>query len=126
MREKWFNIMYDFFYLQEGYCHEIAGETNFKASCSVSLLRKGEFSILIDTGSPWDVKHIMEKLHDIPNQCDIIDIVVCTHGHVDHIGGIAYFPNSTIAVGADMAKLGNIYLSDYSIKERDYQVILKI
>ena len=50
------------------------------------LLEGGHRSLLIDTGTgTFDVKALCAKLTDKPLT------VACTHGHVDHVGGIGYF-----------------------------------
>ena len=50
------------------------------------LLEGAHKALLIDTGTgTFDVKALCEKLTSKPL------MVACTHGHVDHVGGIGYF-----------------------------------
>ena len=44
-----------------------------------------------------------------------IEIVVATHGHVDHIGNLNMFPNSQMIVGFDIYKHGT-YIDNNLIK----------
>ena len=114
--------MFDFRLLQEGYCIETANQMNvFRASCSVSLLTKHEMTILIDTGSPWDANHILKSLHEINLHPNDINYVVCTHGHLDHVGLLSHFTNSKIILGADMGMATNCYSDDYSVKTTDFK-----
>lgn len=50
------------------------------------LLEGGHKALLIDTGTgSFDIAALCRKLTDKPL------MVACTHGHVDHVGGIGYF-----------------------------------
>ena len=50
------------------------------------LLEGGHKALLIDTGTgTFDIAALCRKLTDKPL------MVACTHGHVDHVGGIGYF-----------------------------------
>lgn len=89
--------------VQSGY------STDDKADCSVTLVKSPEIGwILVDTSSPC----FKAKLVDALKQQDVsppdINIVVGTHGHVDHIGNLNLFPNAKFIVGFDICK-SNVY-----------------
>lgn len=53
---------------------------------SMFLLEGSAKALLIDTGTgTFDIKALCEQLTDKPL------MVACTHGHVDHVGGIGFF-----------------------------------
>ncbi|VUZ43853.1 unnamed protein product [Hymenolepis diminuta] len=77
----------------------------FFAACTITLIC-GQFNILFDPGSPWDGKLIKSILaeHNLNNED--INYIICSHGHVDHVGNLHDFPNATIIVGTDILKNG--------------------
>ncbi|XP_063719907.1 metallo-beta-lactamase domain-containing protein 1-like [Symsagittifera roscoffensis] len=79
-------------------------------------------TILIDTGSPWDANHILKSLNEINFHPNDINYVVCTHGHLDHVGLLSHFTNSKIILGADMGMATNCYSDDYSVKTTDFKI----
>ena len=51
-----------------------------------SYLLRGDGCILVDAGTPGQTKTFLRQLEKTGIQPDEIDLVVCTHGHMDHIG----------------------------------------
>jgi len=67
-----------------------------KFSSYVYLIKLKNKNILVDTGSPLvleELKNDLKKLNLLPED---IDIILLTHNHWDHAGGIILFPNSEI------------------------------
>lgn len=55
------------------------------------LLMSGDTKVLVDSGDPGMGKHLMERLDYY--QVDSLDLVIATHPHSDHIGGLDYVLN---------------------------------
>jgi len=51
-----------------------------------SYLLKGDGCVLVDAGTPGQTKTFLRQLGKFRVQPEEIDLVVCTHGHMDHIG----------------------------------------
>jgi len=64
-------------------------------SC-VYLVKLKEKNILIDTGSPQNIEELKNDLKELNLTPRDIDIVILTHNHWDHTGGIISFLNSKI------------------------------
>ncbi len=71
-----------------------SGNTILEASSTVSLVVSAEKRMIVDTGSPTDLKLLREALRAASVRPDEVDIVVNTHLHMDHIGGNSLFPNA--------------------------------
>ncbi len=77
------------------------------------LVRSGERLVLIDAGvgplhdEMFDGGHLLDTLADVGVGTGDIDLVVCSHLHLDHCGWLIdrnaqpVFPTATLAVGAD-------------------------
>jgi glyoxylase-like metal-dependent hydrolase (beta-lactamase superfamily II) len=110
--------------LMEGYSYEDKDGT-FRAN-GTSTLITGPKRIIVDTGSPHDKDKIMKRLQDHGLAPSDIDYVICTHGHVDHVGNLNLFPDAKFIVGHDIMdgdsyaehdfKGGNIYKIDENIE----------
>ena len=62
-----------------------------------TLIQYGSYDILVDSGSEADAKHVKEVLTNKVSD-RIIDLLVVTHPHGDHIGGIINNALSTFSV----------------------------
>ena len=62
-------------------------EMNYLYGDSI-LLKKGDFEVLIDAGQPADGPYVKAFLEEKVTD-KRIDMLVTTHGHADHIGGMA-------------------------------------
>ena len=60
-------------------------------------------NILWETGGNWESDNIKTRLKDLEVNINDIDLVLCSHGHSDHIGCLSLFPNSFISVGHDIS-----------------------
>ena len=102
--------LYKVIVLQEGYSF-VDKEQRYRANGSVTLVYGSKHKILVDTGSPWDGSKILTKLKQYGVQADEIDTVVCTHGHIDHVGNLNLFQSAKQIVSHDTAVKPDIYES---------------
>jgi glyoxylase-like metal-dependent hydrolase (beta-lactamase superfamily II) len=90
-----------------------SGNTILEASSTVSLVVSAEKRIIVDTGSPTDLKLLREALRAASVRPSDVDIVVNTHLHMDHIGGNSLFPNARFyAHRLENPPLGTIRVSE--------------
>ncbi|XP_060710620.1 metallo-beta-lactamase domain-containing protein 1 [Hemiscyllium ocellatum] len=100
---------YSVFVLKEGYAYT-DGDGNTRADGTITLL-KGCQVVLVDTGNPWDRDHLLQSLGTHGLEPEDVSLVVCTHGHSDHVGNLNLFPEATIVVSHDVCRRGDVYLS---------------
>ncbi len=60
----------------------------------VYLIKLKDKNILIDTGSPENIVELENDLKKLNLSAEDINIVILTHNHWDHIGGITLFLNA--------------------------------
>ncbi|NXJ94472.1 MBLC1 protein, partial [Corythaixoides concolor] len=89
--------------LQEGHSTPHPDGT-LRADGSVTLIRGGPHTLLVDTGGPWDRLRLLELLANEGLSPDDVTHVVCTHGHSDHVGNINLFPAAILVVGFDVSR----------------------
>ncbi|KAM7536526.1 hypothetical protein Aperf_G00000083655 [Anoplocephala perfoliata] len=89
---------------REGFSNQVDDKL-LSAACTITLL-SGPFNILIDPGSPCDGSLVKSILSEHNLKPDDVNYVICSHGHVDHIGNLVDFPGATIIVGTDIMKDG--------------------
>ncbi|OQS06380.1 hypothetical protein THRCLA_01581 [Thraustotheca clavata] len=71
--------------------------------CSITLVQIASTNILVDTGGAWAGAELVQSIGDRAGlESKDISLVVCTHGHSDHVGCLALFPNATHIVGRDI------------------------
>ena len=102
-------IMYKVSVLLEGYSYTDA-EKRYRANGTCTLVTGKDNKVLVDTGSPRDKQRLLEKLkqHDVaPEE---VNYVVCTHGHVDHVGNLNLFSNAVHMVSHDILQEQDIYV----------------
>ena len=74
------------------------------ASVNVFLLKREEKSILVDTGNGGSRGSMADKLQKLDINPEMIDAILLTHMHFDHIGGLvsetgeAFFPKAVVYV----------------------------
>ncbi|VDM15998.1 unnamed protein product [Hydatigera taeniaeformis] len=85
---------------REGFSNQ-TGNRLFSAACSITLVY-GALNILFDPGGPWDLELVLSALAKYGLKPEDINYVVCSHGHVDHIGSLNQFPYATIIVGTEV------------------------
>jgi len=90
-----------------------SGNAILEASSTVSLVVSAEKRMIVDTGSPTDLKLLREALRTASVRPDDVDMVVNTHLHMDHIGGNSLFPNARFyAHRLENPPLGTIRVSE--------------
>ena len=62
-----------------------------------AFLVKGERPILVDAGNPGDARHILKALRAHEVSPDELSLIILTHCHVDHFGGLLELRQSTKA-----------------------------
>jgi len=98
---------------------------DYRADCSISLIKGQNRTILVDTGLPGDKDFIIKALEGKGLQTKDVDVVVCTHGHSDHVGNIGLFPNSLLIVSCDVCR-GDVYLDNKLAKDIPYNLDIDI
>lgn len=88
--------------LKVGYC-EAAAEGEVRADCTITLVR-GATNILVDTGNPQDKVELVLLLAQERLTPEDISVVVCTHGHSDHVGNNNLFPHATFVFFHDISQ----------------------
>lgn len=101
--------------LQQGYAREI--DSVFHARCSIILLKltqpveeefevvidpslKSVKTILFDAGAGWEAEELSNMIESHGRSMNNVDIVLCSHGHSDHVGGLSLFPDGIdLAIG---------------------------
>lgn len=95
--------------LQEGYSRPRADGT-FEADCSVTLVRGGPVTALVDTGGPWGRRRLLDELEAVGVSPWDVTHVLCTHGHSDHVGNLNLFPSAALLVGFDLSCGAGVFL----------------
>ncbi|NWX08168.1 MBLC1 protein, partial [Caloenas nicobarica] len=96
--------------LQEGFSHPPLPDGSFQADGTITLVRGGPVTLLVDTGGPWGGRRLLELLAQQGVSPDDVTDVVCTHGHSDHAGNINLFPKAKVMVGFDLCRGAGWYL----------------
>lgn len=98
----------------------------WSATASVTLVKDGQLNILVDCGSPWEEQKLLNgelnslsilrflksaisalKKHNVkPNQ---VQYLICTHGHIDHIGNLNLFREAVIILDSEFAYKPGLY-----------------
>lgn len=97
--------------LQEGYGYTDS-EQKYRATGSITLVRTKMHVILVDTGSPRDKEKLLETMSKLDVKLDDVDYVICTHGHVDHVGNLNLFPKAVYIVGNDICCKDDMYIEN--------------
>jgi len=79
--------------------------------CKSYLLRGTRKTALIDTGLPADAPALEAALASLGLTRDDVHLILLTHEHMDHIGGVPFFPPSTV-VAAHRQAANKIRLQD--------------
>jgi glyoxylase-like metal-dependent hydrolase (beta-lactamase superfamily II) len=64
--------------------------------CRVYLLRGSRKNALVDTGVPADAETIRASLASLGLAPEDIHLVLLTHEHIDHIGGVPFLPRGAL------------------------------
>jgi len=62
----------------------------------VYLIKIKDKNILIDTSSPGNKEELFKDLKKLNLNQENVDLIILTHNHYDHLGGLISFPNSKI------------------------------
>jgi glyoxylase-like metal-dependent hydrolase (beta-lactamase superfamily II) len=104
--------MHDVVILVRGYVEEsLAGRQ--RAAGTVTLVR-GEPNVVVDTGDPWQRNEILDALASQDLDPADIQVVVNTHGHLDHVGNNNLFPHATFLLDTDVARHGEYWTHDFA------------
>ena len=131
MAEEGKEILYKVTVLLEGYGYTDA-EGRYRANGTCTLITGNDKNVIVDTGSPGDKKRLLEKLEQHHIAPGYVNYVVCTHGHVDHVGNLNLFPNAVHIVSHDILQEDDIYTdlpenfkkgAPYCIDGKNIQVI---
>lgn len=101
--------MYKISILLNGYGYTDA-ENRYRANGTCTLITGNGLKIIVDTGSPRDKERLLEKLKQHKIVPEDVNFVVCTHGHVDHVGNLNLFPNAVHMVSHDILQGLDIYV----------------
>jgi glyoxylase-like metal-dependent hydrolase (beta-lactamase superfamily II) len=71
--------------------------------CKVYLVRGTKKNLIIDTGLPSDSGLIERQLHSLGLGVDDIQMIVLTHEHMDHIGGVPLFSSKGVVAAHSLA-----------------------
>lgn len=74
-----------------------------RGQCMSYLVKGAKKNLLIDTGLPWENDILERQLASVGLTKEDIHIVVLTHEHLDHIGGVPMFSPGTIIAAHSMA-----------------------
>jgi len=72
-----------------------------RAGGTVTLVNAEGTWIIIDTGGPSERSVVLDALDQNDLVPESIDYVVCTHGHIDHVGNNNLFSHATFLLGQD-------------------------
>lgn len=89
-----------------GYTDE---EKRYRANGTSTLITGPNNRIIVDTGSPKDKQRLLDKLKHLGHAPEEVNFVVCTHGHIDHVGNLNLFPNAVQMVSHDILQEQDYY-----------------
>ncbi|KAL4716063.1 hypothetical protein ACJJTC_002828 [Scirpophaga incertulas] len=92
---------------------KISASNEMIANCSCSLIR-GQHNIIVDTMTAWDAKRILKALADRNIAPHMIDYVISTHGHSDHIGNNNLFLKAKHIVGYSISFGEKYFIHNFS------------
>jgi len=101
-------FLYNVSVLLDGYGYTDAKD-RYRANGTCTMITGNGKRIIVDTGSPRDKERLLEKLEQHKVSPQDIDFVVCTHGHVDHVGNLNIFPQAMCMVSHDILNEEDIY-----------------
>ncbi|EDW11725.1 uncharacterized protein Dmoj_GI13553, isoform B [Drosophila mojavensis] len=113
--------------LQSGYAKEDAYDPKaMRANCSCTLIRcRDSSNIIVDTMTAWDGEHLKSLLAGQGLQPDDIDVVVCTHGHSDHIGCNYLFQQARFHIVGSTASKHDLYTEHTGALDTHGEVLLE-
>src|SRR5262245_39827337 len=89
--------------LRAGYSRADGGVST-RAGCSIALvLGGGSGALLVGSGGPAERELLVQALASRQLAPGDVAYVVCTHGHIDHVGNANLCPRATFLSGQDRA-----------------------
>ncbi|XP_017079483.1 metallo-beta-lactamase domain-containing protein 1 [Drosophila eugracilis] len=112
--------------LQDGYSRqEIGDDTAMRANCTCTLVRcRDGTNVLVDTMTAWDGEHLRSLLGEHGLGVDDINVVVCSHGHSDHVGCNYLFQKARMHLVGACASHGDLYMSHFGSGKPDEELAL--
>lgn len=74
-----------------------------RAACTISLVLAGDIRVVVDPGGPAERELLIGLLAERDVRPADVALVVCTHGHIDHVGNAGLFPEARFILGKDQA-----------------------
>jgi len=84
--------------LSPGFAQWLHPDRVMRASGSCTLIRSPDQTVLVDTLGPWETSRLKDLLDAQGLHPDDVNVVVCTHGHPDHVGNLNLFTRSRVHV----------------------------
>ncbi|XP_017834830.2 LOW QUALITY PROTEIN: metallo-beta-lactamase domain-containing protein 1 [Drosophila busckii] len=113
--------------LQAGYSHIDATDASaMRANCSCTLIRcRDGTNIIVDTFTAWDGEHLTSLLAAQGLQVDDIHVVICTHGHSDHVGCNYLFRRARLHMIGSCASKHDLYLNHEGALDANGEVLVE-
>ncbi len=89
-------------------------------SC-VYLVKLKEKTVLIDTGSPDTTSELLEALKELKINRNEIDLIILTHFHYDHVGGLVLFRKKPVY--ASKKDFGENVIDIHELPVKEFQII---
>lgn len=93
--------------LSPGFAEWTQPDRVMRASGSCTLIESKDEKVLVDTLGPWEGDRLKTLLQGQGLHPHDITVVVCTHGHPDHVGNLNLFTKS------------RVHIVGYSVYEED-------
>ena len=74
-----------------------------RGKCNGYLIRGTRKTVLVDAGLPWEREILSTQLAALGVTPEDVHLVVLTHEHLDHIGGVPLFPGRTVVAAHNLA-----------------------
>ncbi|KAH8413950.1 hypothetical protein KR009_003452 [Drosophila setifemur] len=112
--------------LQAGYSRQDdEDESVMRANCTCTLVRcRDGTNLVVDTMTAWDGEHLRSLLHRHNLDVGDIHVVVCTHGHSDHIGCNYLFQKARLHLVGSSSSHRDFYMNHFDSGDQDEELAL--
>ncbi|XP_052837350.1 metallo-beta-lactamase domain-containing protein 1 [Drosophila gunungcola] len=112
--------------LQAGYSRQEDGdESAMRANCTCTLVRcRDGTNVIVDTMTAWDGEHLRALLGEHGLGVGDIQVVVCSHGHSDHVGGNYLFQKARMHLVGACASHRDLYMDHFGRGKQDEELVL--
>ncbi|XP_016978336.1 metallo-beta-lactamase domain-containing protein 1 [Drosophila rhopaloa] len=112
--------------LQDGYSRQEDGdESTMRANCTCTLVRcRDGTNVIVDTMTAWDGEHLRSLLGEHGLGVEDIQVVVCSHGHSDHIGSNYLFQKARMHLVGACASHRDLYMNHFGSGEQNEELAL--